>query len=250
VIATVTGTIDPDLDFASWYKNGDDPDCKCERLYVWHRALWSRAVPGIAPFQLDVVHRRCYGIQLRAEDGSQFWLGSDSIIPTWSRGARTKRFGPDLVAEIAKDSDDFFRIACTIGGYILFPRNRSGETGQTINCVRGMHPAIADRFDLTLECIRRHFSDPAAENPLGERLAYYSDFFRLFRDFDGYIEFFLLDDLVTRDRSAVRSLMSGEPLSGFRTPAVAATPAEYAEYRRRSIAFVLARNDRIRQLGL
>jgi hypothetical protein len=206
MMTAVRATIDPDEDFASYYKGGGDPDRDCERLYVWHRALWGRAVPGMAPFELDVVYDRGYGMQLRAADGSQFWLVSDAIIPTWSTRGWTNRFGPDLVAEIAKGADDFYRIASTIGGYIVFPRNRAGQTGWTINQARGMHSAIADRFDLTLECIRRHYSDPAAENPLGERLAYYADFFSLFGDFDAYVRFFLLDDLVTQDRGAVRSL--------------------------------------------
>ncbi len=243
-------TFDPDESFASYYKGGGDPDRDCERLYASHRALWGRAVPGITPFELDVVYTRGYGMQLRPADGSRFWLGSDSIIPTWSRPGWTKRFGPDLVAEIAKDSGNFYRIASTIGGYIVFPRNRAGQTGWTINQARGMHSAIADRFDLTLECIRRHYSDSAAENPLGERLAYYADFFGLFGNFDAYVRFFLLDDLVTEDRTAVRSLMSGNPLNGFSAPAVARTPTEYAEYRQRSVAFVMARNHRIRQLDL
>ena len=178
------------------------------------------------------------------------WLGSDGIIPTWSALGWTNRFGPDLVAEIGKDSDDFYRIASTIGGYMVFPRNRAGQTGWTINQARGMHSAIADRFDLTLECIRRHYSDLAAENPLGERLAYYADFFSLFGDFDAYVRFFLLDDLVTEDRSGVRSLMSGDPLGEFSAPAFAVGPTEYAEYRERSIAFVKARNNRILQLDV
>jgi hypothetical protein len=242
--------IDPDEDFASYYEAGRDPDRHCERLYVWHRALWGRVVPGIQPIQLDVAFDRGYGMQLRALDGSLYRLGSDGMIPTWSTPGWTKRFSSDLVAEIAKDSDDFYRIASTIGGYILFPRNRLGQTGSTINQARGIHPAIADRFDLTLECIRRHYADPSADNPLGERLAYYGDFFSLFGDFDGYVRFFLLDDLVAEDGRAVRSLMSDEPLRGFAAPAFAVTPTAYAEYRKRSIAFVRARNNRIAQLDL
>lgn len=252
-MAPVEVRIDPDQDFASWYEGGRDPDRYCERLYLWHRALWGRPVPGIASFELDVVHDRCYGLQLRAADGSAFWLGSDSIIPTWSAPGWTRRFGPDLVAEIGKNSDDFYRIACMIGGYIVFPRNRAGQTGDTINQARGKRSAIADRFDLTLECIRRHYTNPAApaaENPLGDRLAYYADFFSLFGDFAGYVRFFLLDDLVTSDQSAVRSLVTGDPLSSFSAPALLVSPREYAEYRRRSIAFVTARNNRILQLDL
>ena len=45
---------------------------------------------------------------------------------------------------------------------------------------RGLAPELRDRFDLTLECIRRRYVEPSAANPLGERLAYYADFFDLF----------------------------------------------------------------------
>jgi hypothetical protein len=242
-------SIDPDLDFASYYHDGGDPDRDCERLYQWHRALWSRAVPGVAPFELDVIFDRGYGLRLRVGAGAAFWLGSDGIIPTWSTPGWTMRFVPDLVAEIESDENDFYRIASTIGGYIVFPRNRMGQTGSTINQARGTHPAIADRFDLTLECVRRHYSEPAAENPLGARLAYYNDFFALFGDFDTYVRFFLLDDLITEGREAVRSLMTGEPLTGFRVPAFATSAQEYAEYRQRSISFVNARNERIRRIA-
>ena len=250
MMTAVSATIDPGLDFASYYRNGGDPDRDCERLYQWHRALWGRAVPGVAPFELEIVYDRGYGMRLHAGDGVEYWLGSDGIIPTWSTPGWTNRFVPDLVAEIARDENDFYRIASTIGGYILFPRNRAGQTGSTINQLRGTHPAIADRFDLTLECIRRYYCEPAADNPLGPRLAYYGDFFGLFGDFHTYVRFFLLDDLIGEGRDAVTSLLTGEPLTTFRVPAFASSAAEYAGYRQRSIRFVTARNERIRQLGL
>jgi hypothetical protein len=111
-----------------------------------------------------------------------------------------------------------------------------------------MHPRIADRFDLTLECIRRHYREPDAVNPLGRRLAYYGDFFALFGDFDTYVRFFLLDDLVTAERDGIRSLMTGEPVGGFSEPAYAESVTAYTAYRRRSIEFVMARNDRIKRV--
>jgi hypothetical protein len=241
--------IDPDLDFASYYHDGGDPDRDCERLYQWHRALWGRAVAGVGPFELEIVYDRGYEMRLRVGDGTELRLASDGIIPTWSTPGWTMRFAPHLVAEIERDENDFYRIASTIGGYIVFPRNRMGQTGPTINQARGKHPAIADRFDLTLECIRRHYSEPAAENPLGARLAYYNDFFALFGDFDTYVSFFLLDDLITEGRNAVKSLMTGESLTAFSMPAFATSAQEYAEYRQRSISFVTARNERIRKIA-
>lgn len=246
----VSDLIDPDEDFAAHYRVGGDPDRDCPRLYAWHRALWGRPVPGLPSLELSVTYGRGFEMSLRTADRTDFRLASDGIIPTWSTPGWTRWFAAELVAEIAKDADDFYRIGSTIGGYILFPRNRIGQEGSTINQARGVDPRIADRFDLTLECIRLHYSDPTAENPLGERLDYYSDFLALFGDFDGYVRLFLLDDLVTEDAGAVLSLMSGEPLSAFGAPAHAVSPAQYAEYRRRSIAFVEKRNARILQLGL
>ena len=45
--------------------------------------------------------------------------------------------------------------------------------------------SIRDRFDLTLECIRRHYLDEPS--PLSATLARYADFFGLFGDFAGYV---------------------------------------------------------------
>ena len=167
-----------------------------------------------------------------------------------SQPRRSQHSRHALVAEIATNAAGFHRIASTIGGYVVFPRNRAGQTGWTINQSRGMQSSIADRFDLTLECIRRHYCDPRAANPLGERLDYYDDFFALFRDFDTYVRFFLLDDLVDDTRNVVRSLVTGDPLVKFSVPASTTSAADYRRYRQRSITFITARNERIQQLGV
>jgi hypothetical protein len=56
--------IDPDLDFASYYRKGRDPDLDSERLYLWQHALWGRPVDGVEPFEVEVVYDRGYGIRL------------------------------------------------------------------------------------------------------------------------------------------------------------------------------------------
>lgn len=68
---------------------------------------------------------------------------------------------------------------------------------------RGWYPRIADRFDLTLVCIRRHYLGERA-NPLGEVFHRYADFFALFGDFSGYVSFFLLQHLVEEDGESIR----------------------------------------------
>ena len=79
---------------------------------------------------------------------------------------------------------------------MVFPAQRV-DRKMTINGARAFHPRIKDRFDLTLECIRRHYLDEPS--PLSDVLARYADFFGLFGDFAGYVDFFHLQDLVNED---------------------------------------------------
>ena len=79
-------------------------------------------------------------------------------------------------------------------------------------------------------------------SPLRETLARYGDFFALFGDFSGYVEFFLLQDLVVDDHSAVRLF---PPFDDFATRPVPKSIETYREYRRQTIEFVEARNRRL-----
>ena len=133
----------------------------------------------------------------------------------------------------------FCAVGYTIGGMIIFPSNRV-DGRQTINGARGFTRRIADRFDLTLECIRRYYV--AAPSPLGETLARYADFFALFGDLRGYVDFFLLQDLVDPFTGEIRFFL---PFDDFNGPAVPQDVDAYRAYRSRSIEFVSARNRRI-----
>ena len=105
-----------------------------------------------------------------------------------------------------------------------------------------MHPKIADRFDLTLECIRRFYAGESSL--LTAALARYPAFFELSGDFSGYVEFFLLQDLLADDRSTVRYFA---PFKDFLTSPLPATVTDYIAFRAKTITFVRARNDRIAQ---
>ena len=70
----------------------------------------------------------------------------------------------------------------------------------------------------------------------------YTDFFELFGDFRGYVDFFLLQDLVTADCEEVRFFT---PFTDFRPYPLPSTVAEYRDYCRNAEAFVDARNQRI-----
>jgi hypothetical protein len=87
----------------------------------------------------------------------------------------------------------------------------------------------------------------ASGAPFVETLARYRDFFALFEDFRGYVEFFILQDLVAHDYSAVRFFMS---FDNFNSPSKPTDRDTYKEYRRLSVEFIEARNCRIdRQLN-
>ena len=96
--------------------------------------------------------------------------------------------------------ESFFNLGCTIGGYIIFPSNRVDDK-MTINGSRGINSKIKDRFDLTLECIKRFYLNEIS--PLTETLNRYRSFFELFNNFEGYVDFFLLQDLVKEKYSKI-----------------------------------------------
>jgi hypothetical protein len=91
-----------------------------------------------------------------------------------------------------------------MGGMMVFPGNTI-DGKQTINGAKGFHPRIRDRLDLTAECIRQHYLE--GSSPLAGALSRYGDFFALVEDFGGYVDFFLLQDLVSDDLSSVRFFM-------------------------------------------
>ncbi len=166
----------------------------------------------------------------------EFFLASDAVVPSFTREVRVI----DIVNQIPRNElDEFNRIGYTIGGMMLLPGNRVSRK-MTINGARGFHPRIKDRFDLTVECIRRHYI--VQPSPLTDTLARYADFFTLFGDFRGYVDFFLLQDIVTEDRSAVRCFM---PFEHFTRSPLPGSVDAYNAYMHLAIEFIEARNRRI-----
>jgi|SRR5215467_1757010 len=225
--------IDTSFDFRS-DASGKDPDAHSPTLRLYHRLLWSKTLPSGRFFNLDDSVRGVY-LHHRSELG-EFILTSDQAIATFTRWKSVMHI-TELFTE--EENEAFRTIGFTIGGMMVFPGNRI-DGKRTINGERGCNKKIADRIDLTLECVRRHYV--GQNSPLGETLARYRDFFALFEDFRGYAEFFMLQDLLTHDYSAVRFFMS---FDDFNAPSVPRDRDTYKEYRRLSIEFIKARNCRI-----
>jgi len=77
---------------------------------------------------------------------------------------------------------------------------------------------------------------------LSDVLARYARFFDLFTNFRSYVEFFLLQDLVSDNFSSVRI---ADPFHGFNGSPIPTSVHEYNAYKIASIAFISARNRRI-----
>lgn len=136
--------------------------------------------------------------------------------------------------------DAFYDLGSTIGAYIIFPANMIDKQ-PTMNMIRGTHKKIDDRFDFTLECIRRWYLD--IDSPLFKHIDRYRNFFNLFEDFVGYYKFFLLDDLVDEKSGKIRFWL---PFKDFGiTKPLPANVDEYNEYMNNVMDFINARNARI-----
>jgi len=227
--------IDITFDFRS-DANGRDPDSYSPTLRRYHQLLWNKPLPSGEVFELSSSKPGIYLYHHSAL--GEFRLSSDSVIPRFTRRPTMK----PIIEQLPNQEIAFFNmIAYTVGGMMIFPSNQIDHK-MTINAARGLIGAISDRFDLTLECIRRHYID--LDSPLAPTLSRYADFFALFEDFHGYVNFFLLDDLVTEEDVVKYSI----PFDGFQSSPFPKDVENYKEYRRRSIEFIEARNQGIQQL--
>lgn len=183
--------IDITFDFRT-DSRGKDPDTYSPTLNAYHRALWSKKLPngeimdlrsGKAPFGLA---------------WKDFYLTSDTIIVEMI-GIKNKKI-VDQVRGIIEEPDAFYEHlihrSYTIGSMVIFPCHTN-----SMNQRRGMSVKIRDRWDLTLECIRRYYA--GEESPLSKYIESDKAFFDLFVDFKGYVDFFLLQDCVSDDYSKV-----------------------------------------------
>jgi len=226
--------IDATFDFRSDTPPGADPDSHSPRLRRYHQLLWSKPLPNGAPFELDVDTAWAY-LHHRSELG-EFSLTSDAVVPFWTGWMRMAH----ITGQIPEAEREVFnRLGYTIGGMMVFPGNKVGGA-RTINGERGCNSMIDDRFDLTVECIRRHYiGEPS---PLSDTLARYSDFLALFDDFAGYVNFFHLQDLVDEQTSMVRFFT---PFDDFTGPPRPSTLDAYLSYRQHAAEFLKSRNRRI-----
>jgi len=232
----MSNLIDTNFRFRSDTPSGKDPDTFSPTLRRYHKFLWSKPLPSGFGFNLDLAGTPTKVYLHHKSELGEFFLSSDAIGLTYSRRSDMAH----IVNQIpSSEIDVFFGICSTIGAYIIFP-SKKVDNKMTINGSRGINHKIKDRFDLTLECIRRHYSNQ--DSPLSDTLQRYNDFFSLFQNFQGYVDFFLLQDLVKDDYLSIKFWL---PFVGFDNPALPDNIQDYRLHKENMTDFVLARNQRI-----
>jgi hypothetical protein len=214
---------------------GKDPDSHSPTLRRYHKNLWSKTLPNGRLFELVDTHPS--GYLHHKSDLGEFFLNSDAITHSYRS---TKKISHVIEQTPADLVNGLFDLGSTIGAYTVFPGNKI-DNKMTINGARGLNQKILDRFDITLECIRLHYSN--IENPLSAVLKRYSDFFALFENFRGYVDFFFFHDLVTADYSAVNFHIPYECFAGSPLPQ---SKEEYLKYHASTVNFIKSRAKRIK----
>ena len=211
---------------------GGDPDSTSPTLRKYHMTLWSKPLPNGQIFELSGNKSGVY-LYHNSEIG-EYFLGSDAITHSY-KNHKQKHW---ITKQIPNEVDELFDAGSTIGAYTIFPNNRI-DGKHTLNQARGVNSFIDDRFDLTLECVRLFYLGQVS--PLYDTLLRYKNFFDLFESFNGYVKFFLLDDLVDENQKMKFYL----PFDGFKTKPTFSNIDEYLVYKNGVLTFIKSRNKRI-----
>ena len=250
-IQKTTKIINTEFDFTSelseywddfWEKNdglgcgGCDPDSKSKTLQMYHSVLWSKHLPNGE--DMILIPKTDYANNLILT-WKNFRFSSDSIIVS----LRYKKY-EDIIKQVMSCVDNykmfyenFIRASYTIGGMIIFPKHQ-----QSINQCRGTNAFISDRWDLTLECIRRYYI--GEYSPLYDALKRDKEFLDLFVDFKGYVDFFYLQDMVNKDYSVVENWCGD---FSFLESGLPKTVDDYLAFIEKEMSFLNKRNNRIKQ---
>lgn len=211
---------------------GGDPDSTSPTLKRYHKILWSKDLPSGKKFEL--IDKKSDAYLYHSSELGEFYLGSDAITHSYANQKKFKW----ITEQIPEQVQEVYDAGSTIGAYLLFPNKRINKKF-TINQARGINAYINDRFDLTLECIRRFYIGD--KSPLYDTFSRYKDFFDLFETFEGYINFFLLNDLVDNQRNIKFFL----PFDDCKTKPNFDSVNEYLVYKDKTLDFINVRNWRI-----
>lgn len=224
-----------------------DADKDSQILRAHHELLWSKKLPlSEKIFAPKVTTRKDRYLIFTDANDKKHCYGSDAITSSYTKWVKAKKpRSRALVDAIAGLTGDQKRLYLsppyTIGSAMIWPVRKANYW--TMNRARGARLLIADRMDLTLECIRRHYAEEPG-SPLADSTTAYKDFFELFGTFKGFVEFFHFEDLITpgSDYQEIEYFLEPNAFTRAGTPA---TKDEYVEYREKVLAFIKKRSERM-----
>ncbi|MEO5314729.1 hypothetical protein PV772_11515 [Pseudarthrobacter sp. CC12] len=225
---------------------GTDADSNSPRLKADHQLLWTKELCGGQLFELAVseipkVRRKNYLMFEQTPDKS-ITFGSDAITNSYTRWVKPKALVEAKAQLNEEQKRRYFDPPYTIGSAMIWPVR--GIHLPTLNTARGMRAKIADRMDLTLECIRRHYAKEP-DSPLADVITNYWDFFELFGTFEKFVEFFHFQDLVTPEGKIAFFLEEDDEDKVFTRSGVPVTKDEYIRVREPSLKFIALRGNRM-----
>lgn len=210
----------------------NDPDSASKTLKLYHKLLYSKQLPNGEVLDITAGNGANY------LTWKNFRFGSDSIIASF-RYKNNRNFMKKVAETIPNYQqyiENYIHKSYTIGGEIIFPKRSGG-----INQSRGCNHMIRDRWDLTLECIRKFYLGEIS--PLYSVLMHDKPFFDLFVDFKGYIDFFYLQDCVSKDYSKINFWIGD---GSFTNNPLPKSVDEWVTYIDKELEFVEKRNQRIK----
>jgi len=211
---------------------GGDPDIFSPTLRLYHKILWSKPLPNGQVFELT--NNKSGAYLYHKSDLGEFYLGSDAITHSYRHHKRKEW----LTKQIQNEVNELYDAGSSISSFTIFPNNRVDKK-HTINQARGVINLIDDRFDLTLECIRLFYL--GEKSPLYDTILRYKNFFDLFENFNGYVNFFLLADLIDENERVKFYL----PFDNFNTKPTFLKIDDYLTYKTGVTNFIKARKKRI-----
>lgn len=211
-----------------------DPDSESPTTRKYQQLLYSKMLPN-GDF-MELKQGNSTKDYLLWKD---FCFGSDSIINMYIHQKTMQWLVADVKSQIYdfdKFYEEYLRKSYTIGGEIIFPKYP-----KSINVERGrLYGKIKDRFDLTLECIRRYYNNE--QSPLYDTLKENYKFFDLFVNFAGYVNFFYLNDLVSQDYKSINFYLD---FDNFKREPRPQTVEEWNILYNKQMEFLYKRNMRI-----
>lgn len=208
-----------------------DIDLHCRKIYEYHQRLWQKKLPNGANLKFQIKHKGGSFFLLDNKSGISF--GSDSILHTY------RHFKKGYIREViekfnVKETNKFYEEITSIGGYIIFPKRIN-----SLNQRRGTDALVKDRFDITLDSIRKYYQKDKLDYPLKKVIEKDGEFFSWFMDFKSYVSFFYLDDLVNPKTDEILFFSEDKPLPRSKEG--------YLAYKDKVLFFLKNRNKRIKE---